>query len=38
MPIDLIKQYASDIEQEIYDKKRILEAYDKYGDELMSLS
>lgn len=32
--IDLIKNYSSDIEQEIYDKKRILDAYDKYGDEL----
>ena len=34
MPIDLIKQYASDIEQEVYDKKRILDAYDKYKDDL----
>ena len=34
MPIDLIKQYTSDIEQEMFDKKRILEAYDKYKDEL----
>lgn len=34
MSIDLIKNYTSDIEQEIYDKKRILDAYDKYGDEL----
>ena len=32
--IDLIKNYTSNIEQEIYDKKRILDAYDKYGDEL----
>ena len=34
MSIDLIKNYSSNIEQEIYDKKRILDAYDKYGDEL----
>ena len=32
--IDLIKNYTSNIEQEIYDKKRILDAFDKYGDEL----
>ena len=34
MSIDLIKNYKSDIEQEVFDKKRILDAYDKYGEEL----
>lgn len=34
MPIDLIKNYTSNIEQEMFDKKRILDAYDKYGKEL----
>ena len=34
MSIDLIKNYKSDIEQEMFDKKRILDAYDKYGEEL----
>ena len=34
MSIDLIKNYKSDIEQEVFDKKRILDAYDKYGKEL----
>lgn len=34
MSIDLIKNYTSNIEQEMFDKKRILDAYDKYGKEL----
>ena len=34
MSIDLIKNYTSNIEQEMFDKKRILDAYDKYGEEL----
>lgn len=34
MCIEIFKNYTSDIEQEVYDKKRILEAYDKYGDKL----
>ncbi len=34
MSIDLIKNYTSNIEQEMFDKKRILDAYNKYGDEL----
>lgn len=34
MSIDLIKNYKSDIEQEVFDKKRVLDAYDKYGEEL----
>ena len=29
MSIDLIKNYTSNIEQEMFDKKRILDAYDK---------
>ena len=29
MCIDVIKNYRSDIEQEVFDKKRILEAYHK---------
>ena len=32
MSIDLIKNYKSDIEQEVFDKKRILDAYDKIWD------
>ena len=36
MSIDLIKNYTSNIEQEMFDKKRILDAYNKYGDELAS--
>lgn len=34
MCIEIFENYTSDIEQEVYDKKRILEAYDKYGDKL----
>lgn len=30
MCIDVIKNYSSDIEQEVFDKKIILEAYDKF--------
>ena len=37
MSIDLIKNYTSNIEQEMFDKKRILDAYDKYGKELFYL-
>ena len=29
MCIDVIKNYRSDIEQKVFDKKRILEAYHK---------
>ena len=34
MCIEIFENYTSDIEQEMFDKKRILEAYDKYKDEL----
>ena len=34
MSIDLIKNYTSNIEQEMFDKKRILDTYNNYGDEL----
>lgn len=29
MCIEIFENYTSDIEQEVYDKKRILDAYDK---------
>ena len=34
MCIEIFENYTSDIEQEMFDKKRRLEAYDKYGDKL----
>ena len=34
MCIEIFENYTSDIEQEMFDKERILDAYDKYGDEL----
>ena len=34
MCIEIFENYTSDIEQEMFDKKRILEAYDKYKYEL----
>lgn len=34
MCIEIFENYTSDIEQEMFDKKRILDAYDKYGEEL----
>lgn len=37
MCIEIFENYTSDIEQEMFDKKRILDAYNKYGDELFLL-